>query len=219
MTRPNFPRTLSNVLAAACLLGLAACAPADNDAATSASDASTQAKPASTQAPASTTPAPSKPAAATNDSVADSGDNLSKWNGYGDMVFGMDEAAFRNAWQGDLNDYEFEDKTSCFHLWPKGQKSSAALAFMFGDGKFTRYSTDNPKLTAPGGGKIGMTRSDIDKLYPGRVDAQPHKYTNGQYLRITQGKDVLIFETDEAGKVTEWRVGVPPDVDYVEGCA
>ena len=29
----------------------------------------------------------------------------------------------------------------------------------------------------------------------------------------------LVCETDEGGTVTEWRVGVPPYIDYVEGCA
>jgi len=29
----------------------------------------------------------------------------------------------------------------------------------------------------------------------------------------------LLFETDAAGKITRWRVGVPPQIDYVEGCS
>ena len=42
----------------------------------------------------------------------------------------------------------------------------------------------------------------------------------GEYLRIEgHGDTVLVFETDEDGTVTEWRVGVPPYVDYVEGCS
>jgi hypothetical protein len=30
---------------------------------------------------------------------------------------------------------------------------------------------------------------------------------------------VLVFETDAAGKVTEWRAGLPPQVGYIEGCS
>ncbi len=218
MTPRIFPRMLPGALVAACMLALAACTPAGNDSVAPTSSAPSQAEPASTPMPASDPSTPAEPDVPSG-GAADNGDNLSKWNGYGDMSFGMDETAFRKAWQGALSDYEFEDKASCYHLWPKGQKSSAQLAFMFGDGKFARYSTDNPKLTAPGGGKVGMTRSEIDLLYPDHIDAQPHKYTHGKYLRITEGKNVLIFETDDVGKVTEWRVGVPPYVDYVEGCA
>jgi hypothetical protein len=96
---------------------------------------------------------------------------------------------------------------------------------MIGDGKFVRFGTESDKFAAPGGGKVGMTRAEIGRLYAGRVEEQPHKYTDGLYLRIEDpagGKGVLIFETDakgDAAKVTEWRVGVPPQVDYVEGCS
>lgn len=219
MTVPAFPRLLPNVIVAACLLGLAACTPAGNEAEPPVATGPEQAEPATTPPPVvDNAPTPENPPAPPTTGATDP-DNLSKWNGYGDMTFGMDETAFRNAWQGELSNHEFEDKASCFHLWPKSQKTSAELAFMFGDTKFARYSTESPKLTAPGGGKIGMSRSEIDKLYPGRVEEQPHKYTDGKYLRISEGKNVLIFETDKAGKVTEWRVGVPPFVDYVEGCA
>ena len=219
MTPRTFSHILPNALVAACLLGLVACAPAANDTAAPAADAPAQAEPADTTPPTNTVPAPADPSTPPTDTAPDPTLGLSKWNGYGDTTFGMDETAFRNAWGGDLSSYEFEEKNSCFHLWPKGQKTSAELAFMFGDTKFARYSTENPTMTAPGGGKIGMMRSEIDKLYVGRIEEQPHKYTDGKYLRITEGKNVLIFATDKAGKVNEWRVGVPPFVDYVEGCA
>ena len=29
----------------------------------------------------------------------------------------------------------------------------------------------------------------------------------------------LVFEVDAAGKVTSWRVGLSPQVEYVEGCS
>ena len=57
------------------------------------------------------------------------------------------------------------------------------------------------------------------------VEEQPHKYSEGLYLRVEDtagGTGVLLFETDGKGddaKVTEWRSGVPPQVDYVEGCS
>lgn len=171
------------------------------------------------------------PPAATSDGVQDAppaatdtpDTGLVQWQGYGDTRFGMDEAAFKKAWGGsEFNSYDFEEKQHCFHLWPKGQKESSDLAFMFVDGKFARYSIESPKQTAPGGGKVGMTTAEILKLYPGKVEHQPHKYTDGEYLRITNGANVLLFETNakgDAGKVTDWRVGVPPAVDYVEGCS
>ena len=69
------------------------------------------------------------------------------------------------------------------------------------------------------------TATDIAKLYPGRFEARPHHYTDGEYLRIPDpagGTGVLVFETDGRGddaKVVAWRVGLAPQVDYVEGCS
>ena len=57
------------------------------------------------------------------------------------------------------------------------------------------------------------------------LEAEPHKYTDGQYLRIPDpagGKGVLVFEVDGTGddaRATTWRIGLPPQVDYVEGCS
>ena len=79
------------------------------------------------------------------------------------------------------------------------------------------------KETAPGGGKVGMSVEELQKLYGGALKASPHKYTQGgQYLSMDAG-DVaptrLVFEVDAAGKVTSWRVGLSPQVEYVEGCS
>ena len=104
-----------------------------------------------------------------------------------------------------------------------GIAAPAYFAFMIEDGKFVRYDVGNDKEVAPGGGSVGMSADEIAALYAGRIEEQPHKYVEGgKYLRIKDGdggNGVLVFETDAAGKVTEWRVGVPPQVDYVEGCS
>ena len=67
-----------------------------------------------------------------------------------------------------------------------------------------------------------MTADDVRALYP-KVEAQPHKYDPaGQVLRVADpagGKGVLVLELDKDGRVDEWRIGVPPQVDYVEGCS
>ena len=33
------------------------------------------------------------------------------------------------------------------------------------------------------------------------------------------GNGALVLELDKDGRVDEWRIGVPPQVDYVEGCS
>ncbi len=85
-----------------------------------------------------------------------------------------------------------------------------------------RYDVGNDKETAPGGGKRGMDAERIRQLYAGRVEESAHKYVpGGKILRIEDGAGtgVLVFETDAAGKVSDWRAGVAPQVDYVEGCS
>lgn len=151
-------------------------------------------------------------------------EGLVRYDGHKDLRFGMTAAEVREAWDGELKAAP-DDKQSCFFLRPAGNAAIADLAFMVENDKFVRYSVGrgNLKETAPGGGKVGMSAEQIQKLYPDRVRKSPHKYVDGgQYLRI-RGNDnsggVLVFETDAKGKVTEWRLGQPPQVDYVEGCS
>ena len=88
---------------------------------------------------------------------------LARFDGYGDMRFGMAEADARAAWGGDLSG---DAGDGCHYLNPVWEHPPAHFAFMFDGG-------------------------------------------NGK----------LVFETDAAGKVSAWRAGVEPQVDYVEGCS
>lgn len=148
------------------------------------------------------------------------GASAARYIGYGDMRFGMSAEETKTAWGGELNGAPGAGET-CYHLSPKWVSTPAEFAFMIENDKFVRYSSESAKHPAPGDGKVGMSADEIKTLYPGRVVEQPHKYSDGKYLRIkdTESSNALIFETDASGKVTEWRVGVPPQVDYVEGCS
>ena len=146
--------------------------------------------------------------------------SMARYDGYGDMRLGMDEQAFRHAWQGELRGTASTDG-GCYYLTPKWVASAADTGFMFEHGHFVRYDIGQAKEAAPGGGKVGMSVAQIRALYGDRIQTAPHKYVEGaSYLRIAgQGQGVLLFETDAAGKITRWRVGVPPQIDYVEGCS
>jgi hypothetical protein len=175
-------------------------------------------------------PAPAATVAAAPAGVAGT-DTMARYDGYGEMRFGMDEATFdkassnkvgsNKAWGGELKGAPEQDST-CFYKTPKSVKSPRDIAFMFEAGHFVRYDVGTAKEAAPGGGKVGMDEAQILALYGARVEVQPHFYVDGaNYLRVaaSQGNGVLLFETDEHGKVTRWRAGVPPQVDYVEGCS
>lgn len=173
-----------------------------------------------TATPMAEAPAPT-PAA--DDTAAPAGPvSQASFLGYGDMKLGSTVDEARAAWGGELNGAPMEG-TTCHYLWPKWISRPADFAFMMEEGRFVRYDVGTDKETAPGGGKVGMSVEELQKLYGGALKGAPHKYTQGgQYLSMDAG-DVaptrLVFEVDAAGKVTSWRVGLSPQVEYVEGCS
>ena len=52
---------------------------------------------------------------------------------------------------------------------------------------------------------------------------QPHKYVEGGKVLVVApadgGEARLVFETDAEGRITSWRIGLEPQVHYVEGCS
>lgn len=141
--------------------------------------------------------------------------------GFGPAGFGADAEAVRQAWGSELDGLPAQD-VACYYLAPPIEPGSGyAVAFMIEDGKFARIDVARAGISAPGGGGIGMSAERIESLYPG-LQRQAHKYVEGgEYLRVTDpggGDGVLVFETED-GAVDEWRIGVPPQVDYVEGCS
>ncbi len=142
--------------------------------------------------------------------------------GYGDMKLGSTVEEARLAWAGELNGTPAEGST-CYYLRPKWVKQATDFGFMVEDGKFVRYDVGTDKEAAPGGGKVGMATDALQALYKGALQVTPHKYVQGgSYLSLgasdgAPGK--LVFETDAAGKVSAWHVGLAPQVDYVEGCS
>jgi hypothetical protein len=145
------------------------------------------------------------------------------FQGFGPAAFGADPEQVRIAWGGDLNQLPPEPP-ECYYLMPRPPPSGGyRIAFMIEGGRFSRIDVRAGDIVAPGGGRVGMSAEEIEALYPGRIEQRPHKYVeDGKYLRIPDeegGDGVLLFATDGNGNVTEWRIGVPPQVDYVEGCS
>jgi hypothetical protein len=75
------------------------------------------------------------------------------------------------------------------------------------------------------GAKIGDKQARIEQLYRGRVIAMPAKYDpRGKYLVVrpippTDSSFRIVFETDSSTRVTRYRVGREPEVEWVEGCS
>lgn len=146
------------------------------------------------------------------------------FEGFGPAAFGADQEQVRMAWGGDLGDAKPSEPGGCYYLMPQPQPAGGyRIAFMIEGDRFSRIDVRADDITAPGGGRVGMTGDEIESLYRGRVEESPHKYVEGaKYLRITDeagGDGVLVFVTDQHDRITEWHIGVPPQVDYVEGCS
>jgi len=175
--------------------------------------------PAEMAAPASEAP----PAAASIATAAPAtAPRTPTFKGYGDLAFGMPSKAVRETWKAPLDGRAPANPGDCYQLAtdPAAPKS---LSLMIEGDKLVRYDIGNDTEVAPGGGKRGMDIGQIRKLYAGRTREQPDKYVPGAVdLRVSADDDsgsALVFQTDAAGKVTSWRVGQPPAVDYVEGCS
>lgn len=202
---PNSLRLLSCLA----VVLLAACKPASEPAQPTLAPDSPQ------QAPQAESPAPSSASFAETAPIS--------FEGFGPAHFGDDEESIRQSWGRPLK-ITGTDKDSCRLLIPEPKLGSTTrIAFMLEDGRFVRYVVDVDQYAAPGGLKVGASADDVLKTYAGHVETMPHKYVEGaQYLVVTppQGGDKrLLFETDAQGKVIAWRIGVMPQVMYVEGCS
>lgn len=141
--------------------------------------------------------------------------------GFGPAAFGSDEESVRMAWGKDMEGAPSEPG-GCYVLAPAPRgEPPFRFGFMLEGGKFSRIDVRIDVIPAPGGGKVGMSMTEIVRLYPG-AEETPHKYTPG--ARTLRAKDpaggaaALVFEIGTEGVVVAWRIGVPPQVDYVESC-
>ncbi len=204
-------------VAMALLLALAAC-----DGQRETTPASAVSPPAA-KAPSTdvnpSTPPPTAPA-----NVAVPAPGAIGYAGFGPAPFGASEEQVRMAWGKDLGGMKPDAPGGCYYLMPQPRTQSGyRIAFMFEDDRFVRMDVDSDAELAPGGGRVGMSEQDIQRLYAGHVQVQGHKYVDGgKYLRVPNpggGSGVVLFETDAEGRVAGWRIGEPPQVDYVEGCS
>jgi hypothetical protein len=208
---------MKNAIPAIALLTLALSACGDRAPADAAAPA-----PEATAAADATAPADATRARGTLDTIAPAGD--ARIDGYGPLEFGMTAEEARAAWTAGSLEGEAPagDPMACFHLSPAGQAAPSDLAFMFENDLLVRYSASSD-IEAPGGGRRGMDEAALQALYQDALVASPHKYIEGgQYLSVQTPEPSpakLVFALDADGNVTEWRAGVAPQVDYVEGCS
>ena len=107
----------------------------------------------------------------------------------------------------------------CDYVRPKA--TPKYLAFMVEKNEITRIEVQGGSdISTVDGARIGDTEERIKTLYPGQVEVRPAKYGSGHTLVVTPkgvGNYRIVFETDGT-KVTKYRSGRLPSVEYVEGC-
>lgn len=143
-------------------------------------------------------------------------------NGIGPVRVGMTVSeASKAAGVQLVSEGSFGVGGSCSYVRPKGKNS---VAFMVTEGRIARVDVSGGSpITTLSGARIGDTEARIKSLYSGQIKVTPHKYTNGHYLTFVP-KDRqdsnyrVVFETD-GKRVTGFRAGKLPEVEYVEGCA
>lgn len=98
----------------------------------------------------------------------------------------------------------------------------AGVSLMVRGGEVARVQVDSGDVRTAEGARIGDSEARIDSLYAGRVTSAPHKYTSGHYLTVKpaggESPYRLVFETD-GKRVTRYRAGRLPEVEWVEGCS
>jgi hypothetical protein len=98
----------------------------------------------------------------------------------------------------------------------------AGVSLMVRGGEVARVQVDSGDVRTTEGARIGDSEARIDSLYAGRVTSAPHKYTSGHYLTVKpaggESPYRLVFETD-GKRVTRYRAGRLPEVEWVEGCS
>ena len=167
------------------------------------------------RAPATDSAAAPGAAASTTTSA---GDSVVTEHGLGPLRAGMTLAEARRALGDALVVRKGTDTTGCGYVtWRGGPRGTRV---MIDGGRIARVDVDSANVATASGARVGDSEARIQQLYAGRVTVTPHKYVDGHYLTVNAAGDssyAIVFET-EKDKVTRYRAGRRPAVEYVEGC-
>lgn len=111
--------------------------------------------------------------------------------------------------------------STCAYVPWRGGPSGVRV--MVVDERVARFDVDSGAVATTEGIRVGDTEARVRAAYGARLVESPHKYVpGGRYLAVpsADGNPTrrVIFETNGT-RVTRYRAGMRPAVDYVEGCA
>ncbi|MEO0826695.1 MAG: hypothetical protein AAFW84_22440 [Cyanobacteria bacterium J06635_15] len=116
-----------------------------------------------------------------------------------------------------------KDKSCRYYEPEDGPKG---ISFMTVNDRIIRIDVWSDSVVSTlSGAHIGSTEAELNALYPGQIEVTANPFTQGKYLTYvpTAGSGEalyrLVFETNSAGKVTQFRTGQFPAVTWPKGCA
>lgn len=126
-----------------------------------------------------------------------------------------------NAELGDSLRPTYEISDRCDQLAPVAFPSGTSIMVL--DDTIVRIDVYDPGVLTAEGAGVGDSEARLLQLYGARAQVTPHKYHEplGHYVTVPDAADhrrMTIFETDGL-TVLNFRAGVVPGVQFVEGCA
>lgn len=118
-------------------------------------------------------------------------------------------------------DFTAPTSPGCAYVRPASVPPGVSV--MLADGRVARIDIDSAGVRTDAGVSVGDSSATVSSAYQGRVTTMLHKYvTGGEYLNVrpaSPGDSTLriVFES-EAGRVTRYRTGRVPEVEWVERC-
>jgi len=141
-------------------------------------------------------------------------------DGLGQIQIGMTLAEAVN--MGLLNERP-DMKAACDYVFPAvGAGIPFGVNIMVVKGKVARIDVDTGTVTTEDGAKIGDTEDRIKSIYGDELKITPDKFIQGGHNLMVMGDSAsagkaLVFVTD-GQRVTMFRAGRIPEVEWVEGC-
>src|SRR6266850_7241499 len=140
--------------------------------------------------------------------------------GIGPIQIGMNMEDAVN--MGLLNDNPTR-KAQCDWVYPAvGAGIPDGVNVMVVNGKIARIDVDTGTVTTEDGARIGDTEDRVKSVYGDELQILPHKYIEGGHYMTVKGDSAsagkaIVFETD-GKRVTMFRAGRIPEIEWVEGC-
>lgn len=141
--------------------------------------------------------------------------------GYGPLQAGITIAEASRVTEGRLQVATPAVADQCdYAIWTDGP---SGVAVMFVGGVLARVDVNAAGIATAEGLEVGQPLARAESLYATTARRLPHKYTRGEYFVVLPLAPMdtvhrLVIEIDQ-GRVTTFRVGRHPPVEYVEGCS